>query len=118
MNKERLAAGGAIGVSFLIASCCIAPAIFLLFGVSVGALGALSALEPYRPIFMVAGGMALVYAGGWIFRPARRGQPADCEDGACAPAGPARRRTRMLFAIAVVAFAAAVAYPYVIASLI
>ena len=49
MKKETLATGGAIGLSVLIASCCIAPTLFLVFGVSIGALGTLSALEPISP---------------------------------------------------------------------
>ena len=112
MKKEQLAAGGAIGASLLIASCCVAPAIFLLFGVSVGALGALSALEPYRPIFIGVGGLALLYAGYRIFRTAPAGDEADCDDDVCAPDGPARRATRRLLIGALVLYAVAIAYPY------
>ena len=35
MNKESLATGTAVAASFLIGSCCIVPALFLAFGVSV-----------------------------------------------------------------------------------
>ena len=42
MRKEMLATGGAIGASLAIASCCVAPTLFLLFGVSVGSLGLLA----------------------------------------------------------------------------
>jgi mercuric ion transport protein len=58
MRRETLAAGGAIGAAVLIASCCLAPTLFLLLGVSVGALSTASALEPYRPIFIAFGGAA------------------------------------------------------------
>lgn len=118
MKRERLAVGGAIGASILVASCCFAPAMFLLFGVSVGALSTLSALEPYRPIFIAAGGLALFYAGARIFQNAPAGDAPNCEDDACAPDGAARRRTRRLFTIAIAVFAVAITYPYVIASLL
>jgi mercuric ion transport protein len=118
MKKEQLAAGGAIGASLLIASCCFAPAMFLIFGVSAGALGALSALEPYRPLFITAGGLALLYAGFRIFRAVPASEGGDCDDDACTPDGNARRRTRRLFAVAVTLFAVAIAYPHVIAALL
>ncbi len=68
MRKEDLATGGVLGLSVLIASCCIGPTLFLLFGVSVGALGVFSVLEPYQPIFVGAGVAALAFAGYRIFR--------------------------------------------------
>ena len=118
MKREHLAVGGAIGASILVASCCFAPAMFLLFGVSVGALSTLSALEPYRLILIAAGGLALLYAGVRIFRNAPTGDAANCGDDACASDGPARRRTRRLFAVALAVFALAIVYPYVIAWLL
>ena len=66
--NETLATGGEIGASLLIASCCVAPTLFLLFGISAGGLGMLAVLEPYRPIFMALGGAALAYAGWRSFR--------------------------------------------------
>ncbi len=91
MRGERLATGGAIGASLLIASCCVAPTLFLLFGVSLGALGSLSALEPYRPAFIAVGGAALLYAGRRIYSPARS-DAEDCADDSCAPGPPSESR--------------------------
>lgn len=112
MKQEALATGGAIGLSVLIASCCIAPTLFLLFGVSVGALGAFSALEPYQPYFIGAGVVALGFAGHRIFRPAET--DAACGDDACAPDARGRRLTRRFFFLAVVLLMGAAAYPYVL----
>ncbi len=116
MKKETLATGGAIGLSVLIASCCIAPALFLVFGVSIGALGALSALEPYQPYFIAAGALALGFAGHQIFRSAET--DADCGDDACAPDSRSRRLTRRFFLLAVVLFVGAAAYPFVLNALL
>ena len=112
MRRENLATGGAIGASLLIASCCLAPAIFLLFGISLGALGALSGLEPYRPIFIAAGGLALLYAAWRIHRTAPTAEDAACADGACAPGGPARSRARRLLAGALLIYGLSIVYPY------
>ncbi len=111
MKKETLATGGAIGLSVLIASCCIAPTLFLVFGVSIGALGTLSALEPYQPYFIGAGVLALGAAGHQIFR---TGAAADCADDACAPGSRSPWSPRRLFFVAVALFALAIAYPYLL----
>lgn len=116
MRKETLAAGGGIGASLLIASCCLAPTLFVLFGASVGGLASLASLEPYRPIFIAAGGLSLLYAG-WRLRAggAPSGEAGSC-DASCAPEGRARRRTRRLLVFAVALYAVAIAYPYVVAA--
>ena len=116
MKKETLATGGAIGLSVLIASCCFAPTLFLVFGVSIGGLGALSALEPYQPYFIGVGVLALGFAGYQIFRPAAPN--TGCADDACSPDARSRRFTRRFFVVAVVLFAVAAAYPYVLNALL
>ena len=116
MKKETLATGGAIGISVLIASCCIAPTLFLVFGVSIGALGALSTLEPYQPYFIGAAVLALGFAGHRIFWPAE--VDTDCGDDACAPDSRSRRFTRRFFIVAVVLFMGAASYPYVLNALL
>ncbi len=117
MNKETLATSGALGLSVLIASCCIGPTLFLLFGVSVGALGMFSALEPYQPIFIGAGLAALAFAGYRIFRESPA-EEACAADDACAPDSRSRRSTRRFFIVAVVLFMGAAAYPYVLNALL
>ncbi len=119
MKKETLATGSAIGLSVLIASCCIAPTLFLVFGVSIGALGALSALQPYQPYqpyFIGAGVLALGVAGHRIFRSADI--DTNCEDTTCAPDSGSRRFTRRLFFVAIALFAASIAYPYFLNSVL
>lgn len=53
------AAGGMVG-ALLVSSCCIAPLVLVLFGVSGAWIGNLTALEPYRAYFAAA---ALVFIG-------------------------------------------------------
>lgn len=116
MKRETLAAGGVVGLSVLIASCCLGPALFLLFGVSVGALGSLAVFEPYRPLLIAGGGALLVYAGTRIFRAAPAAGEA-CASDACAPGSRSRRITRALFVGAGVIYLTAIVYPYVLAAI-
>lgn len=112
ISKETLATTGVIGAALLVASCCLAPALFVLFGISAGALAQLGVLEPYRPFFIVAGLLCLTAAGWWIY--GHRDHPAACADDQCAAGSPRQRHTRLLFWIGAAAFVAAVVYPYVL----
>ena len=58
-RQTWFAAGGVIG-AVLASSCCIAPLLLLTLGVSGAWIGNLTALEPYKPVFL---GVALVFIG-------------------------------------------------------
>jgi mercuric ion transport protein len=80
----------------------------LALGVSGAWIGNLTALEPYRPVFIAVASAALVVAGRRIWR----------TQGACAPgevcAAPQVRRVQgVLFSVVVVLVLIALAFPYV-----
>lgn len=60
MKKENVSSIGTAIASLLATSCCIGPAIFVVFGTSAGFLGRLSFLEPIRPYLL---GIAFVMLG-------------------------------------------------------
>lgn len=51
MKTENLSSIGTIIASFLAASCCIGPAIFVIFGTTFGFMGNLSFMESLHPYF-------------------------------------------------------------------
>lgn len=107
MNKATLATGGVFGASLLsalAASCCLAPALLVAFGLSATVATPLIYLEPYRPYFTAAGALCLIAAGGWLYR-----RPVLCATGACVP--PTQRRTRLFFWLSVAGFLTATFYP-------
>ncbi|MBI5504050.1 MAG: mercury transporter MerT [Deltaproteobacteria bacterium] len=53
--RDHIATAGTLVSAALIASCCVGPALFLVFGTTIGALGSLGVLEPYRAWFIAAG---------------------------------------------------------------
>ena len=60
----------AAGLCRILAStCCLGPLVLLMLGFSGAWIGNLTALEPYRPIFLVGAVLALALAYQRIFRP-------------------------------------------------
>ena len=98
-----LAVGGVAAV--LASSCCLGPLILVMMGFSGAWIGSLSALEPYRPLFLGFTLIALLLAGFRIFRPAK-----DCDvDGTCSTP---RTRRAQIFIFSVVALLAVVAFAF------
>src|SRR5438046_10184801 len=63
---------GALGASL----CCAVPLLLVSLGIGGSWLASLTALEPYRPLFVVLTIGALATAGWRLYGPASR-----CEDG-------------------------------------
>ena len=81
MKKGTLATGGALGGGALGAGAvfvtgCLGTKVLLILGISSGAVGGLSVLEPYRPILLVVGGAALAIGLWRIVRRRRTAQPS------------------------------------------
>jgi len=94
--KGTLIAGAlaAIGASV----CCVAPLVLLMLGVSGAWIGTLTAMAPYRPIFI---GVTLIFLG-LAFRKLYL-VPQTCEPGtACAVPGSLKRQRIMFWSVAVV----------------
>lgn len=62
LNKTNMSSMGTIVTSFLAASCCTGPAIFVITGTSAGLLGKLSFLTPVKPYLLSAGFIMLGYS--------------------------------------------------------
>jgi mercuric ion transport protein len=108
ITEDRLGPIGTLLSAALVASCCLGPVLFLLFGASIGALGALVALEPYRPYFITAG----LGFWGYGFHRLYLRQPAtggvECTTGSCErPSSGARA----LLWIALAVLLLAITYP-------
>lgn len=74
-GKEPLAAGG---LAALLASvCCLGPLVLIMLGISGAWIGNLTALEPYRPLFVGMALVALFFAWRRIFRPVEKCQPGE-----------------------------------------
>jgi mercuric ion transport protein len=106
-GRGALAAGGLAAI--LASTCCLGPLVLITLGISGAWIGNLTALEPYRPIFIGVAVVALFFAWRRIFRPAQACEP----DAVCA-----LPRTRMiykaLFWVVAALVVVALAFPYVV----
>lgn len=89
-GRGALAAGGLAAI--LASACCLGPLVLLSLGIGGAWIANLSALEPYRPLFIGLALLALFFAGRRIFRPA-----AECKPGEVCAIPPARAGYKLLF---------------------
>lgn len=106
-GRTALAAGGLAAI--LASTCCLGPLVLVMLGFSGAWIGNLSALEPYRPLFIGSALVALFFAWRQIFRP-----KATCEPGQVCAAPPAQRVYKTIFWVAATLVAVAMAFPYVL----
>ncbi|MFO1112265.1 MAG: mercuric ion transporter MerT [Bradyrhizobium sp.] len=74
-GRGALAVGGLAAI--LASTCCLGPLVLVALGFSGAWIGNLSALEPYRPIFIGAALVAMVVAWRRIYRPVQACKPGE-----------------------------------------
>jgi mercuric ion transport protein len=87
--------------------CCVVPLVLLTLGISGAWISRLTALEPYRPIFI---GVMVVFLG-LAFRQLYI-VPARCAPGEACASPVLQRRQRHIFWVVVVGLAALIAFPW------
>lgn len=106
-GRGALVAGGL--AALLASTCCLGPLVLITLGVSGAWIGNLTALEPYRPIFIGAALVAMFFAYRRIFRPAQA-----CKPGEVCSIPRVRIAYKIIFWIVAVLVMVALAFPYVL----
>lgn len=106
-GRGALVAGGL--AALLASTCCLGPLALVTLGFSGAWIGNLTALEPYRPLFLGAALVALFFAYRRIFRPAQ-----DCKPGEVCAVPQVRRAYQVVFWIVAALVIVALAFPYVL----
>ena len=112
MNERQDGRGALLagGLAALLAStCCLGPLVLVLLGFSGAWIGNLTALEPYRPIFIGAALVAMFFAYRRIVRPAH-----DCMRGEVCAIPQVRRTYKIIFWAVVALVLVALGFPYVL----
>ena len=106
VGRGALYAGGLAAI--LASTCCLGPLVLLMLGFSGAWIGNLTALEPYRPYFVVIAVVALLFAYRQIFRPA-----VACKPGEVCAVPQVRTTYKALFGLVGLLILIAVSFPYV-----
>jgi len=107
IGRGALVLGGLAAI--LASTCCLGPLILVAFGLSGAWIGNLTVLEPYRPLFIGAALVAMVFAYRRIFRPARA-----CEPGEVCAVPKARTTYKVIFWVVAALVLVALAFPYIL----
>ncbi len=106
MKTENISGIGTLLASLLAASCCIGPAVFVVFGTSVGFLGKFSFLDPLRLYLLGAALLMFAYSFYKLYL-----KKPDCE---CADSLRTRRAARGIFWVGFAALLFAASFKNVI----
>jgi mercuric ion transport protein len=106
-GRGALAAGGLAAI--LASTCCLGPLVLVALGFSGAWIGNLTALEPYRPLFIGAALVAMFFAWRRIYRPAQ-----DCKPGEVCAIPQVRSTYKAVFWIVGALVLIALAFPYVL----
>lgn len=106
-GRGALFAGGLAAI--LASTCCLGPLVLITLGISGAWIGSLSVLEPYRPLFIGAALVALLFAWRRIFRPAQA-----CKSGEVCAIPQVRITHKLIFWIAAALVLVALGFPYVL----
>lgn len=105
-GRAALLAGGV--AALLASSCCLGPLVLLTLGFSGAWISNLTALEPYRPLFIGVTLIALLFAARQIWRPV-----VACKPGEICAVPQVRRVYKLMFGIVAILVLIAVDFPYV-----
>lgn len=106
-GRGALVAGGLAAI--LASACCLGPLLLIALGFSGAWIGNLTALEPYRPIFIGAALVAMFFAWRRIYRPVQACKPGDV----CAIAQ-VRTTYKLIFWVVAALVLVALGFPYVV----
>jgi mercuric ion transport protein len=106
-GRAALLSGGLAAI--LASTCCLGPLVLVALGFSGAWIGNLTALEPYRPIFIGAALAALLLAGRRIFRPAQA-----CKPGEVCAIPQVRLSYKIIFWVVATLVLVALVFPYVL----
>jgi mercuric ion transport protein len=105
-GRGALFAGGVAAI--LASTCCLGPLVLITLGFSGAWIANLTALEPYRPVFIAAALVALYFAWRRIWRPA-----AACRPGEVCAVPEVNSAYKALFWVVCALVLIALAFPYI-----
>ncbi|MDP3307079.1 mercuric ion transporter MerT [Methylotenera sp.] len=107
VGRSALFAGGLAAI--LASTCCLGPLLLVALGFSGAWIGNLTALEPYRPIFIGVALASMFFAYRRIFRPVQA-----CKPGEVCAVPQVRATYKIIFWLVMALVLVALGFPYVL----
>lgn len=108
-ESAALALGGI--VALLVGACCVAPLVLIAVGLGGAWLSNLTALDPYRPVFIAIALVSLAFAWRRIYRPVD-----ECKVGDTCSMPAVKKGYKIGFWVVVALLLVMFGFPYVAAS--
>lgn len=105
-NRSKLYATLGLAGAFLSSACCIVPLVLFMLGAGGAWIGNLTALAPYKPLFLTVTAIFLGLAYWRVFR------PAPCAEGEYCAKPSSKLFIKSVLVGATLLAAAAAAFPY------
>ncbi|MFQ6105242.1 MAG: mercuric transporter MerT family protein [Candidatus Glassbacteria bacterium] len=102
---------GAMSAAVFASLCCLGPLVLLVLGISGAWIGNLTALEPYRPIFMV---VTLGFLGVAFYKVYETPKEKACEPGSYCASPHAGKRNKVILWIATILIAGLLSIPSIL----
>ena len=109
-KAARTSLAGGVLAAIVASACCLGPLVLVTLGISGAWISNLSALEPYRPAFIVVALAFMAFAYRQIFVKAAR--PEACEPGTLCALPETNRTYRAIFWVVSALVLFAIAFPY------
>lgn len=106
-GRGALFAGGLAAI--LASTCCLGPLLLVALGFSGAWIGNLTALEPFRPIFIGVALLSMFFAYRRIFRPVQT-----CKPGEVCAVPQVRATYKIIFWLVMAMVLVALGFPYVL----
>lgn len=95
--------------AILASTCCLGPLLLVALGFSGAWIGNLTALEPYRPIFIGTALLSMFLAWRRIYRPA-----SECKPGEVCAIPQVNATYKLIFLVVALLVLVALSFPYIL----
>ncbi len=109
-NNTKWLLGAGIAAALGATLCCIAPLILFFLGISGAWIGNLTAMEPYKPYFLI---VAIVFVAAGFWKVYKKPKSQDCKPGTFCTMPSSDRINKIMLWVATIVIVLSIIYPYI-----
>lgn len=109
-NNTKWLLGAGIAAALGTTLCCVAPLILFFLGISGAWIGNLTAMEPYKPYFLI---VAIVFVAAGFWKVYKKPKSQDCKAGTFCAMPSSDRINKIMLWVATSIIVLSIIYPYI-----